>query len=125
MGAPLRRRWRARGGGAPCVESLYRNPRGLPFCRLQGATMLAARFVKGAEMAAGDADCRSVDRARASLGASRQRVLIQDRRSLGRVPSRRFFNDGIVPASVLGNYCSSIKLLCDGVPPDLGGGGCS
>jgi hypothetical protein len=32
--------------------------------------VLAARFVKGAEMAAGDAECGSVDRARASLGAS-------------------------------------------------------
>jgi hypothetical protein len=123
--APLRRRWRARGGGAPYVESLYRSLRGLPFCRLRGATVLAARFVKGAEMAAGDAECRGVDRARASLGSSRRRALIQDWRSLGRAPGRRFFNDGIVLASVLSNYYGSIKLLCNGVPPDLGGSGCS
>jgi hypothetical protein len=43
---------------------------------------------------------------------------------LGRVPGRCSFNDGFDPALVLGSYCGSLKLLCDGAPPDLGGGGC-
>lgn len=117
-GGFLLRRHR-RGRGEP-----FRSPRSSAYRHLREAAVPTALFVQGARMVVGFvAGCR-VDRARASLGDCRQRVSIQDRWSLGRVPGRCSFNDGFDPALVLGSYCGSLKLLCDGAPPDLGGGGC-
>jgi hypothetical protein len=113
----LHRHQRGRG-------ELFRSPRSSAYRRLREATVPAALFVQGVGMVVGFVAGWRVDRARASLGDCRQRVSIQDRWSLGRVPGRCSFNDGFDPTLVLGNYCGSLKLLCDGAPLDLGGGGC-
>ena len=82
-------------------------------CRLVSrrldAAVPATRFVKGAATVTGDAAGWRVDRARASLGASRRRATIHGRWNSGCVPGRCFFNDRINPASASGVYCGSFQ----------------
>jgi hypothetical protein len=68
----------ARGGGVWLCWLLYRSSCGLPF-RLGEVAVPGTRFVKGATTVTGDAAGWRVDRARASLGASRRRAAIHGR----------------------------------------------
>ncbi|RLN39156.1 hypothetical protein C2845_PM01G22140 [Panicum miliaceum] len=111
-GAPLRRHRRARGGGAPGVEPVYR--RCSPAVRRPGREVraLAFCFVDG-EAAADLADARRVERAWTSHGCSgRQRqVCIHGRRSSGRGPGRWAISVGFISPLCASVSCGSYQSL--------------
>jgi len=111
---------------SPASPALYRSLRGLPFRRLGEAAVSAAYFVKGAEMAAGDAACWSMDRA--SSFPRRESTASFDSRpeELGARPRPTFLQRPNRLGLGIGRLLwLDTKRLCDGAPPDLGGGGCS
>lgn len=89
VGAPLRRRRRARGGCAPGMELLYRS-RSPAVHRPRGMVSSSASRIQDKKAASGRADGWRVDRARVSRGGfrHRRRVPVQGRRGLGCVPGR-------------------------------------
>ena len=89
VGAPLRYRWRARGGRSPYVESLYRSSSTVARC-LRGMAGSSAFCFRGAEVAARFVEDWWLVRARGSCGGGRrrQRALFQDLGCSGRGPGR-------------------------------------
>lgn len=68
------------------------------------AAVSAVPFVKDTTTALGVTAARRVDRAHASLGASRLRALIHGRRCSGCVPGRCYFDDDFILAMASGVY---------------------
>ena len=125
VGAPLWCRRRARGGGSPRVESLYRSLSAAACCP-RGAMGAPAFYFEGTVVAAGFAEDGWLDRARGSRGGGRhrRRGLIRDRGCSGCGPGRRASQRQ--PHLVPRNECLLrllSKRLRDGAPSDLGGGG--
>ena len=88
-GALLRCQRRARGGGAPAVEFLYRS-RSPAIHRPRGKVSSSASRIQDKKTASGHADGWRVDRARVSRGGfrRRRRVPVHGRRGSGCVPGR-------------------------------------
>ena len=124
VGAPLRCRRRACGGGSPCVESLYRSLSAAARCP-RGAMEAPAFYFVNTEVAAGFVEDGWLDRARGSHGGGhhRRRGSIRDRGCSGCSPGRRASRQQ--PHLVPRNECLLrllSKRLRDGAPSDLGGG---
>ena len=108
-GVPLRRRRRARGGGAPGVDPLYRSPwpaarrevSSLSFCFMVERQLWVVR--KAGEWSCRFGFCGGVGR--------RRRVCFHGHRGLGRVPDRWFFSVCFVSSKMAGVYCGSAKSL--------------
>lgn len=112
IGGSLQCRWRARGGGAPCVEPLSR--RWTPVARRseRATGELAFTFVH-AETTAGLAGDGRVEQARVFCGGvrRRQRASVKDPRSSGCVPVR-WNSSGIFSSPIrVGVFCGSLQCL--------------
>ncbi|CAN6179544.1 unnamed protein product, partial [Urochloa humidicola] len=108
-GVLLRHNRRARGGGAPCEERLYRSPTSVHL-RLRQAAKVRGFCSKAAEQA-GAADDWRLDLIRSSLDGNgrRRRVEVQELRSLGCDPSRCAIADGSILFFGTGVYCDSLQ----------------
>ena len=110
--APLRRRRRACGGGAPGVEPLYRSR---PVTtRRPGREVSVSLFSFVDKEAASDlVDVWSVDSARWFRGglSRRWRVWIHSRGSLGCVPGRWTISDGFISSVTTSVFCGSCQSL--------------
>ena len=89
VGAPFRRQRRARGGGAPGVELLYRS-RSPAVHRPRGKVSSSASRIQDKKAASCRADSWRVDRARVSRGGfrRRRRVPVHGQRGSGCAPGR-------------------------------------
>ena len=117
-GALLRRQRRARGGGAPRVELLYRS-RPSAFHRPSGKVSSLASRLRDKKVALGCGDAWRVDKARATRGGiyRRRRAPVHGRRSSGCAPGRCSFNVCIFFCS----YCQSLVAI-GFLRPWVGGG---
>ena len=119
-GVSLRSRQRARGGGAPGVELLYRS---LAFVLLllRRAVKVRGFCLEAAEQDAGFVEGRWMDHTHVSLdcGGRRRRVEVQDRRSSGCDPGRWAIGDAFISSVWVSAYCDSSKPCRNMVPPDL------
>ena len=99
---------RARGGGVPSEERLYRSP-ALVLRRLRWAAEVGGFCFKAAELARGWMDVWWLDQARSSFddGGRRRRAEVQELRSLGRSPGRCAIADGSIPSFGTGVHCDS------------------
>jgi len=114
VGAPLRRRRRARGGGAPGVELLYRS-RSPAVHRPRGMVSSSDSRIQDKKAASGRADNWRVDRARVSRGGfhHRRRVPVQGWRGLGCILGRCGIN-------VCFSIAATFKAFGDWASPTLG-----
>ena len=113
VGALLRCRWRAYGGGSPNLEPLYRS-RPAVVRRPWWRRMELVLSFQDAEEAVVAAVARRMDRARASrAGVSRRRrVSIPRRRSSGCSPDRWLLNVGFSSSAAASIYCGPLQSLC-------------
>ena len=122
FGASLRCYQRARGGGAPVVELVYR--RCSPAARRPEREVSALGFcLVNREAALGLVEAWRMEQIQSSRGGSGRRrwICIQGLRSSGRVPGRWIYSVGFTSSTSTSAYCgSSKKLQIDRAPADLG-----
>jgi len=120
VGAPLRCRRRARGGGSPRVESLYMSLSVAARCP-QGAMGAPAFYFEGTVVAAGFAADGWLDRARGSRGGGRhrRRGLIRDRGCLGCGPDHELLGDSLISFLGTSVYCGFCQSACAMVLPPI------
>jgi hypothetical protein len=106
-GDSLRRHQRARGGGASCVEPLYRSPSAI--CHPCWEVCLPAFCSVDAEMTLDLGVAWREEQTRSSCGGfcRRRRVWFQGRRNLGRVPDRWIFSVAFISSMMASVYCGS------------------
>jgi hypothetical protein len=113
VGAPLRHRWRAHGGGSPCLEPLYKS-RSAAVHRPWWWRPEPVMCLEDVEVAAGAVDARRTDRARCSRGGGfrRRRAWIQGRGSLGCGPDRCVFSVASYSSMAVSVFCGPFQSLC-------------
>jgi hypothetical protein len=113
VGALLRHRWRAYGGGSPCLEPLYRS-RSAAVRRLSWRRLEPILCFQDAEEVVGAVEARWSGRARSPRGGGVRwrRAWIQDRGSLGCVPDRCVFSVAFNSSFVVSVFCSPLQSLC-------------
>ena len=110
FGASLRCHRRARGGGAPVVELVYR--RCSPAARRPEREVSALGFcLVNREAALGLVEAWRMEQIQSSRGGSGRRrwICIQGRRSSGRVPSRWIYNVGFTSSTSTSIFYGSFK----------------
>jgi len=97
---------RARGGGAPFVEPLYRRPAPVLLC-LRRVMEVRGFCFKDALQVGGSADDGRLVQARVSLGGvgCRRRALVLDQWSLGCGPGQRTIGDAFISSVRVSVYC--------------------